>query len=175
MGSLWLNDGGLVLADNALTLCDECPCTGTGTGTAYEECDACLDGKAPSEMEVAFASVVNALCTNCANYNGTFVLPFLSFSGSVCTWQESWANLGVSGCSANNLTLTIQYSLGATYIKLSLGSLITDCWFEKTYAAGPKEDCTTLDITLVRAGVCSGAYTSCGIAYAGTATAKARL
>jgi len=100
MGSLWINDGALVMENGVLCLNDDCPCLGTGTGTGSSTtCEACTGGLMNGEVEVTISGVFNGAlgCTNCADHNGTFALPLAPNAGTSCQWRETWDDLIGSG------------------------------------------------------------------------------
>jgi len=144
MSRLWLNDGGLVLADNALTRCATCPCGGV-------VCNECQNNVASDELEVTISGLANNLCLLCANHNGTFVVPFNSgascahSAGTCCVWSETWGNLIGSPCNANDLLwVEIYYNLDATWINVTAGTAI-NTW--RSNFAG-QLDCTALNHTI---------------------------
>lgn len=83
VGSLWINDGAIVLQDGTLCLNDDCPCTGTAT---YYYCDFCTDDEMPAELEIVIPSVGGY---GCSDYAGTWVVP----RNGECSWGETWSSL----------------------------------------------------------------------------------
>jgi len=76
----WLNNGGIVLQNGKVTLCEECPCdtgTGTGTGTGAEPpvtpaCMLCVS--MPIQWTFSVSGVTDSNCSNCSAFNGTVVI-----------------------------------------------------------------------------------------------------
>lgn len=76
--SVWINEGALVVDENGVVLCDECPC-----GNPCEGCD----GPGPIQWQVVIAGFTNNTCSDCNDFNGTFILNFVSEAdqGTPCT------------------------------------------------------------------------------------------
>lgn len=93
MSKLWLSDGKLVMESGKLVLCDDCPCTGTGTPTT---CFICVGSDTSYWVSVSLPQLIDNVCTGCSGIFGTYVLPSSVVGGYGCSWSKVFP-LSLSG------------------------------------------------------------------------------
>jgi hypothetical protein len=98
----WLNldlweTGGHLIENEAGTLlieCDECPCTA--------DCDNCSGGTQPDTIEFTLANVGNGTCSNCGEFNQTYILT--RAAGFECIYE------GEASTNCGNPTISFQFT-----------------------------------------------------------------
>lgn len=109
--SVWLSNGEIVMDNGQIIVCDECPCTGTGTVLVPQPCEACPDGDGVANgLSLDVTGFTNnsgmpSGCSVCPGLDGTYLAPISPGNGCtghtgfhhICTYGTSyWLDIGWS-------------------------------------------------------------------------------
>jgi hypothetical protein len=114
MASFWMPNGGgsvIVDGDGNPILCDDCPCD------EPVHCGRCSTLQA-DEYQIEISGVANQDCTDCASFNGTFIVTdFVPAVGGLdCIWRYTPA--GVLLCGLYPVTLVLEMNFFGTPLEV---------------------------------------------------------
>ncbi len=87
----WIGVGGAPLIGTAPLMCDDCPCEGIVIASCADLL-LCFQ-LSGADIEITLDGIDNYTCTECDDFNGTWLIPFANITFFSCSFRGSIANV----------------------------------------------------------------------------------